>query len=354
MKNYRKIWQYLLYALFISLTLLILNVTNQLDLPKVVQDINSGVISAVLTSLITMTYLSIQNENEESKEKKTVIYEEKLEIFNKFLDVFSNAIKDGKLNNEDIRNIIFQHAAVRMHLTDQNRNSFDLLFSGIGPELLFVDENQNPNYVEFTLLINSICEIFRNELYEHVSSYRANKMSSYRYPDFSNFSNITGKPKRLILPASSIDDVKIFLDSANELISIGKDSIVTRFKPKKSISSDFVNTYKYISNIISEVQFENLNVDFDLKKTILDKQYCAIPHVRFFYFNKPFIDIYVSNRNRVVIDVYSGESFKSTPIDINDKEEITVEDISQLLSLHKIQIAFETLKKNFSNLNETG
>ena len=75
MKKFRKVWMYLIFAFCVSITLFILSFTNQLDLPKIVQDINAGVISAILTSLITMTYLSIEAESEEDKTKKTVIYE---------------------------------------------------------------------------------------------------------------------------------------------------------------------------------------------------------------------------------------------------------------------------------------
>ena len=59
MKRYKKYWFYLLLAFSISLTVLILNDLNSpfIQIPKIVQDINSGVIGAILTTIITLILL---------------------------------------------------------------------------------------------------------------------------------------------------------------------------------------------------------------------------------------------------------------------------------------------------------
>ena len=153
MKKFRKVWMYLIFAFCVSITLFILSFTNQLDLPKIVQDINAGVISAILTSLITMTYLSIEAESEEDKTKKTVIYEEKLKVFNQFLAAFSDAMADGVLDTKDIRTIVIQHAAVRMHLDIKRRAAFDKILLNIDHDLFFVNENQTPNFIKYSFII---------------------------------------------------------------------------------------------------------------------------------------------------------------------------------------------------------
>ena len=87
MKRYKKYWFYLLLAFSISLTVLILNDLNSpfIQIPKIVQDINSGVIGAILTTIITLILLSNQTESQENLTKSSVVYEEKLKIFNSFL-----------------------------------------------------------------------------------------------------------------------------------------------------------------------------------------------------------------------------------------------------------------------------
>jgi len=82
MNQYKKLWYYLLLLFFISLTIIVLDNLNSaiFEIPKVVQDINSGVIGAILTTIITLVLLSHQTESEESLQKRSVIYEEKLRM----------------------------------------------------------------------------------------------------------------------------------------------------------------------------------------------------------------------------------------------------------------------------------
>ena len=58
MKRFKKHWFYLLLLFSISLTILIINDINDFVIPKIIQDINSGVIGAILTTIITLILLS--------------------------------------------------------------------------------------------------------------------------------------------------------------------------------------------------------------------------------------------------------------------------------------------------------
>jgi hypothetical protein len=120
MNRYKRLWYYLLLMLFISLTIILDNFnTPGIEIPKVVQDINSGVIGAILTTIITLVLLSNQSDSEESLQKRSVIYEEKLRIFNEFLRTLSENIKDGKLSKEELKVLIYGYALVKMNLTRQ-------------------------------------------------------------------------------------------------------------------------------------------------------------------------------------------------------------------------------------------
>ena len=70
MKRFKKYWFYLLLAISISLTILVINNINDQLIPKIIQDINSGVIGAILTTIITLILLSNQNESQESPESR--------------------------------------------------------------------------------------------------------------------------------------------------------------------------------------------------------------------------------------------------------------------------------------------
>ena len=120
--RYKKLWYFLLLSLFISLTILVLDNlnSNRIEIPQVVKDINSGVIGAILTTIITLVLLSNQSESEESLQKRSVIYEEKLRIFNEFLRTLGESIKDGKLSKEELKVLIYGYALVKMNLTVEN------------------------------------------------------------------------------------------------------------------------------------------------------------------------------------------------------------------------------------------
>ena len=69
MRKFKKYWFYLLLALSISLTILVINDINDPLIPKIIQDINSGVIGAILTTIITLILLSNQTESQENLTK---------------------------------------------------------------------------------------------------------------------------------------------------------------------------------------------------------------------------------------------------------------------------------------------
>ena len=85
----KQVMLYLLIFLLISLTVLVIQELDSFELPKVVQDINSGVIGAILTTIITLLLLANQSEIQENQTKNSVIYEEKLKMFNDFLQVLN-------------------------------------------------------------------------------------------------------------------------------------------------------------------------------------------------------------------------------------------------------------------------
>ncbi len=68
-----------LFIIFlISLTIFVFaNVYNILPLPKIVEEINSAAIGAILTAVITVFLLGQQFETEEKKEKQSKVFEKR-------------------------------------------------------------------------------------------------------------------------------------------------------------------------------------------------------------------------------------------------------------------------------------
>ena len=56
-KRFGLLWSYLLVLSVISLTIFVINGMDDSHLPKVINDINSGVVGAILTTIITLLLL---------------------------------------------------------------------------------------------------------------------------------------------------------------------------------------------------------------------------------------------------------------------------------------------------------
>lgn len=69
---------------------MVINDINKSAIPPIVDDINSGVIGIILTTFITLLLLSNQSEHEENLTQKSVVYEEKLKVFNVFINTIGN------------------------------------------------------------------------------------------------------------------------------------------------------------------------------------------------------------------------------------------------------------------------
>ena len=340
MKKFRKVWMYLIFAFCVSITLIILSFTNQLDLPKIVQDINAGVISAILTSLITMTYLSIEAESEEDKTKKTVIYEEKLKVFNQFLAAFADAMADGILDTKDIRTIVIQHAAVRMHLDIKRRAAFDRILLNIDHDLFFVNENQTPNFIKYSFITNSLCEIFRFELYEKkekdiASSDKFNLIAD-ELPKFNNFQKLSASPKTIPLPISSIAEAYSYLLEEPYLISTG-EKISSKFKCHLVLANNFKNTHEVFSKAIEKNNFEGIEIIFNLNKVILDETYLKCPSVHIKHNNNLIFKIYISNRARVVVEFHIKDAKQQKQIEKEDGSELSPAEILDLIGHNLIE-----------------
>jgi hypothetical protein len=193
----KQVMLYLLIFLLISLTVLVIQELDRFKLPQVVQDINSGVIGAILTTIITLLLLANQSEIQENQTKNSVIYEEKLKMFNDFLQVLNESLIDGKLTSAEMKKIIFSFSVIRIHLSKDGANKIADSISNIDNEFFFVDENYVPNFDKYIDLYHSICNVLREELYAN------NKEVSLDRFNFDNFMEIAYKKRLFKVPVDT-------------------------------------------------------------------------------------------------------------------------------------------------------
>lgn len=296
MHRFKKLWHYLLLVLFISITIIVLDNLNSppFEIPKVVQDINSGVIGAILTTIITLVLLANQTENEEALQKKSVIYGEKLRIFNEFLRSLGESIKDGKLSKEELKVLIYGYALVRMNLTAENARRLENLLGEINEEFFYVDENLVPNYDRHIELFGGICEVFKGELY-------GTPVGEVSTPKFINFYHISYHPRIKNIVVHNFDEMISHIRRFEKVIWIGVENTVS-FELREELVVNFEQTFRLIDSAASAVGSTALERVFDLGYyRINENHYLKCPHVSYQVDNKSIVEIWIERLNRVVV-----------------------------------------------------
>jgi hypothetical protein len=307
MNRYKKLWYYLLLLLFISLTIIVLVNLNSdaFEIPKIVQDINSGVIGAILTTIITLVLLANQTESEETLQKRSVIYEEKLRIFNDFLRLLGESIKDGKLSKEELKVLICGYALAKMNLSDDNTRRLETVLEQIDEEFFYVDENMVPDYNRHVELFGDICDVFKSELYGTLPS-------SSGSPRFQNFYEISYHPLPKNIVVDSVDEMVEHIRKFERVIWITTENTVS-FDLKEELIAHFEETFKTIDALVPDAGAKPIRRGFNLAYYRINaKLYLKCPHISYLVDDKSILQIWIEWRNRVVVylkaeDMTKGE-----------------------------------------------
>lgn len=296
MKRFKKYWFYLLLALSISLTILVINDLNDPLIPQIIQDINSGVIGAILTTIITLILLSNQTESQENLTKNSVVYEEKLKIFNVFLDTLGQCLEDGKLTAVEATKIVHSFSILRIHISLKNSNKIEKAISSIDNSFFYFDENVVPNLSRLIQLYTEIANVFREELYAE------NADESLRVFEFENIKKVLYRKRSSIIKPASFEGLLIELQNHSKIIhEKGKEKITIVY----DINTDIINSLKalnvFMVNILSDVS-SKIKFEFEIKSVIInDEKYSTIPWIKLYYEGQYFAFYGLSEEKRLMI-----------------------------------------------------
>lgn len=278
MKKFKKYWFYLLLALSISLTILVINDINSSLIPQIVQDINSGVIGAILTTIITLLLLSNQTESQENLTKVSVVYEEKLKIFNNFLQTLVECLEDGSLTVSETTKIIHNFSVLRIHISSINALKIENCLASIDNSFFYYDENSLPNLSKLIDIYTIISNVFREELYG------INTQSNLASFDFDNLKKVLYRSRVSILKPNTFNDLVNELNSHSKILHTSDKTGITIVY---DIDTELVNALikldifmrDIILNISKEIEFT-----FQTNTQIINNEkYCGIPWIKLHY-----------------------------------------------------------------------
>jgi hypothetical protein len=279
MRKYKQFWFYLLLSLSISLTILVINnISQQKGIPPIIYDINSGVIGAILTTIITLILLANQTESQENLTKSSVVYEEKLKIFNGFLQTMGTCLEDGKLTAQEIQKIIHSFSILRVHISPESSKLLESTISSIDSSFFYVDENYIPNIERIIILYTTITNVFRKELY-------GDKVQDKLEPfNFYNFREILFRRRITKIKPNSFTELAEILKNNFKILhesSISKNTIV--YDINEEIIHALRKFHDFIEQIASEID-PSIYLTYEINKNNINgTPYNGIPYTKLNY-----------------------------------------------------------------------
>jgi hypothetical protein len=317
MKKYKKYWYYLSFALSISLTIIVINNVNDTAIPKIVQDINSGVIGAILTTIITLLLLSNQTESQENLTKSSVVYEEKLKIFNKFLETVFRCLEDGKLSSGEIVEIIHSFSLLRIHISPESSQKLEETIMSIDNSFFYVDENNTPNLKRYIKLYTDMTNVFRKELYGDKAHTALNDFN------FNNFAEILFMKRTVDIKPLNFNELIELLKSHNKLLYRNpKTENTTVYDIDSNLIECLTIFHDFLEKIVKSIS-EEITFSFEIKKHIINKEiYVGLPYVKLSYKKHYFAHFGISEKKRLFIGTKNPNSKQIAAIETYEIEKL--------------------------------
>lgn len=140
--------------------------------------IMAALAGAVVTAIITMFLLLGQTSSEEQKERNAKIFEEKLQIYNDFLQKLCDVVSNMEISKQEEIELELQVARIAMHTSAESINQVSEQVSRI---IAGIKTKENQNGEMLTELFE-IADTFYKELYG-----QANEQDNTRIPTIDNF-----------------------------------------------------------------------------------------------------------------------------------------------------------------------
>ncbi len=217
MKNHKSNWfkvnSFVLSLLLGSVLLLLLFVvvatlSGAWPSSEISAQIMAALAGAVVTAIITMFLLMGQTSSEEKKERNSKIFEEKLRIYNDFLQKLCSVVSNMEISKQEEIELEFQVAMIAMHTSAESINQVS---EQVGRIIAGIKTKENTNGEMLNELF-AIADTFYKELYG-----QENEQDDSRIPTIENF--------RMILLTG--EQIKSYWFKRREL---GQDEILERMK----------------------------------------------------------------------------------------------------------------------------
>jgi len=226
-------------------------------LPKPSLALSSGIVAIIsaitgvlLTVLVTKSLLDKQSENEKDKDKSAKIFEEKLVIYKDFLSKLHGLVKDGKISDDNVKELIFQISYVAMH------TSSDRVIDILKQLKDTINEVGTNNYGQLAQNLLDVVLVLQEELYGKKLGKKINDDVFEIFDNLvTNIEKVTGEEIQTLLETVEIDKIEVQTYFWKELVKQLKninpkysDNSVTEEKIEKDVKEYYArarNRHRY-------------------------------------------------------------------------------------------------------------
>ena len=158
------------------------NVFTDLELPG---RIMAAILGVVITATITQVLLQGQTQKEGTLKRSSKIFEEKLKIYQNFLNSLYKAVKDGKLTDSEKMELQFQTSLVAMHCKPENIITVSEAVRRVVSSTCPSEKSGSVGETDLLKSLFSVVEAFRQDLYEKDNETFANGTKDKTIDNFS-------------------------------------------------------------------------------------------------------------------------------------------------------------------------
>lgn len=165
-ENNKYLYYTIIAGCIICMVAVCFNVFTDMELPS---RIMAAILGVVITATITQLLLKGQTRKEVGLKRDSKIFEEKLRIYQNFLNVLYQAVKDRELSDSEKLELQFQTSLIAMLCEPKNIEEVSKAIKGVIEGTCYKETQSNPENPEQARLLENLFKVvnaFRMDLYD--------------------------------------------------------------------------------------------------------------------------------------------------------------------------------------------
>lgn len=236
MGNKRYLTYTVIAACLICVIAIVFNVFTDLELPG---RLMAAILGVVITATITQILLEGQTQKEETLKRSSKIFEEKLKIYQNFLNSLYKAVKDGKLTDSEKMELQFQTSLVAMHCKPENIITVSEAVRRVVSSTCPSERSGSVGETDLLKSLFSVVEAFRQDLYEKDTEAFAEDTKNKTIENFSKaFCEAQGGEEEVAKPQKLAVDLNVLSGAICTPSTITTRSVPG---PSNNVQNDFDN-----------------------------------------------------------------------------------------------------------------